>query len=265
MKKNTLFVAVRLEGEGSTRWSPVGRLQYIDNTYRFVYTRGARSTPDFKPFSGMECLDTIYRSNELFPVFVNRMLTKSRPEYDAFLRWSGFDAASPPDPIAILGVTEGIRRTDMIELFPLPIPDEHGRYVNRFFLHGLRYMPPETRERVTTLKPGDQLYPEFEKLNGADPNAVALKTKTDNVLLGYVPRYLAQDFRKVMQSCKSDHMLLTVCRVNADAPLQQRLLCELDAFWPDGFKPCSGDEFLPIPDKPSSLFTTNSRSRPGIE
>ena len=259
MKKNTLFVAVRLEGEGTTRWSPVGRLQFIDSTYHFVYTRGACSTAGFKPFSGMESLDTIYRSNELFPVFVNRMLTKSRPEYDAFLRWSGFDAASPPDPIAILGVTEGIRRTDMIELFPLSIPDEHGRYVNRFFLHGLRYMPPETRERVTTLKPGDQLFPEFEKLNGADPNAVALKTKTDDVLLGYVPRYLAQDFRKVMQSCQSDRMRLTVYRVNPDAPLQQRLLCELDASWPDGFKPCSGEEFLPVSEEQLSIRCTNTQ------
>ena len=246
MKRNTLFVAVRIEGEGSTRWSPVGRLQFSGGTYRFIYTRGASSTPGFQPFAGMKCLHTVYESTELFPVFANRMLPESRPEFEAYLRWSGFDVASRPDPIAILGITEGIRRTDTIELFPLPVPDERGRYINRFFLHGLRYMSAETRERVSTLKPGDQLHPEFENLNGADSNAVALKTDDDHLLLGYVPRYLAQDFRKLMQPCQSDRLRLTVYRVNNDAPLQQRLLCELDALWPDNFKPCSGDEFQPL-------------------
>ncbi|HEV3417251.1 MAG TPA: hypothetical protein VG056_10570 [Pirellulales bacterium] len=36
-------------------------------------------------------------------------------------------------------------------------------------------------------------------------------------------------------------------RVNPDAPLQNRVLCRMRGCWPDGFQPCSGDDFLPIP------------------
>ena len=87
-------------------------------------------------------------SDQLLPVFANRLMPKSRPEYGAFLGWSGFDAASPPDPIALLGVTEGIRQTDQIEVFPCLVLDEVGRSRNRFFLHGLRNMP--TRPRLAS-------------------------------------------------------------------------------------------------------------------
>jgi hypothetical protein len=114
---NTLFVASRSIEAGAGRWSPIGRLQFNNGTYRFVYTKGARTARDFTPFSGMENLDEVYESDELFPVFFNRLLPKSRPEYEAFLRWGGFDPAKPPDPISVLAVTEGIRRTDSIQVF----------------------------------------------------------------------------------------------------------------------------------------------------
>jgi hypothetical protein len=122
---NALLVASR-SADNKGGWSPIGRLQFDNGTYRFVYTQGARTAHGFTPFSGMEKLDEIYESSDLFPIFANRLMPKSRPEYEAFLRWSGFDSANPPDPIAVLGVTEGIRRTDMIELFPCPAPDEFG-------------------------------------------------------------------------------------------------------------------------------------------
>src|SRR5258708_4630275 len=149
---NALFVASRSPHHAKGGWSPIGRLQFAEGSYRFVYTKGAKTAQDFTPFSGMENLAEVYESDELFPVFANRMLPKSRPEYDAYLRWSGFDPANPPDPIAVLGVTEGIRRTDMIELFPCPIPDEQRCYLSKFFLHGLRYMPDSAKARVLSLQ-----------------------------------------------------------------------------------------------------------------
>src|SRR5665213_2277786 len=133
-----LFVASRSSEPNNRGWTPIGRLEFDHGTYRFVYTKGAKMAEGFTPFIGMENLEEIHESAELFPVFVNRLLSKSRPEYEAFLQWSGFDPANPPDPISILGVTEGIRQTDSIEVFPYPVPDENGCYLNKFFLHGLR-------------------------------------------------------------------------------------------------------------------------------
>ena len=245
---NALLVASRSAEPAKGGWSPIGRLQFEAGTYRFVYTQGARSAHGFTPFSGMESLEEVYESDKMFPVFANRMLPESRPEYEAYLRWSGFDPANPPDPIAILGVTEGIRRTDMIELFPCPVPDERGCYLNKFFLHGLRYMPEVAKARVLALRQDEPLFPMLDVCNQADPNAVALRAESERVMLGYVPRYLAHDLRKLFQNCQPDFINVFVHRVNGDAPLQQRLLCRIHSCWPDGFQPCSGDEFQPIPE-----------------
>lgn len=246
---NALLVASRSADPSKGGWSPIGRLEFDHGTYRFVYTKGARTAAGFTPFSGMEDFEQIYESNELFPVFANRLLPKSRPEYEAYLQWSGFDPANPPDPIAILGVTEGIRRTDLIEVFPCPVPDEQSCYLNKFFMHGLRYMPEAAKERVLNLKEGERLYPMWDGCNPADYSAVALRTATDDrMMIGYVPRYLAQDALTLFQHCDPEFIKILVQRVNPNAPLQQRLLCRMHACWPDGFQPCSGEQFEPIPE-----------------
>ena len=125
-----------------------GRLHCDGQLYWFCYTQGARKLQGFRPFPPMDDLDQVYVSETLFPLFANRLLSPSRPEYEAFLRWGGFDPNNPPTPLAILGVTEGIRQTDSIEVFPCPTPDADGCYLNRFFLHGIRWMPATALERI---------------------------------------------------------------------------------------------------------------------
>lgn len=249
MKPRALLVAARSGDGAKGGWSPIGRLQHSDGVYSFVYTQGARTARGFYLFPGMEDLEAVYESDELFPVFANRLLPKSRPEYAAFLRWSGFDdAANPPDPIAILGVTEGIRQTDQIEVFPCPVPNENGLYENKFFVHGLRYTSEAARQRVGALVPGETLLPMLDLGNEADPHAVALRTEDgERLLLGYVPRYLAQDVWALINGCGVKYLNVRVNRVNRDAPMQQRLLCRMEACWPVDFTPCSGDAFQPIP------------------
>ncbi|MCW5556841.1 MAG: DNA-binding protein, partial [Verrucomicrobiae bacterium] len=116
-------------------------------------------------------------------------------------------------------------------------------------LHGLRYMPEAAKERVLVLRQDETLSPMLDLCNSADPNAVALRTvEGDRLMLGYVPRYLARDVWKLFQGCEPNFIQVFVHRVNKDAPLQQRLLCRMHACWPNGFQPCSGEEFQPIPD-----------------
>jgi hypothetical protein len=245
---NALLVASRTQSDDKGGWQPVGRLEHLDHAYRFVYTKGARMLAGFRGFHGMEKLEAIYVSTELFPIFANRILPQSRPEYEAYLRWSGFDPDDPPEPLSILGVTEGIRQTDSIELFPCPAPDVDGCYFNRFFLHGLRWMPMAAQERIVRLKPGDRLFLMPDITNEHDPYAVALRTgDPERYMIGYVPRYLARDVSQLTCSCFPENLRVFVERVNLDAPLQQRLLCRMSACWPDNFEPCSGEEFEPIP------------------
>ena len=245
---NTLIVASRSDPTDKGGWSPVGRLDFDHGVYRFVYTEGARKARGFRPFSGMEDLQVVYESPELFPIFANRLLSKSRPEYDAFLRWSGFDPAHSPEPIAILGITEGIKPTDMIEVFPCPVPDTNGLYQSKFFLHGLRYLHPSSHDRVNRLTVGERLSYMVDMQNEADPYAVALRSD-DRIIVGYVPRYLAQDVWALFNACGSEFLNVFVYRLNRDAPLQQRLLCRVEACWPENFKPCNGEAFQPIPQE----------------
>jgi len=171
------------------QWSPVGRLdREPDGGCRFVYTRGAKTLPDFSPFPGMDNLDTEYLSDSLFPLFANRLLVKSRPEYEAFLTWGGFDPNNPPDPIALLGVTGGRRTTDSLELFICPQPDANGCFVSKFFLHGVRWMPTAAIERLNTLNVGEPLGLMVDIQNRYDLNAVMVRTcddMPDRFMLGY--------------------------------------------------------------------------------
>ncbi len=250
-----LFVAWRSRNDTCSRWGPVGRLERCADVYRFVYTRGAQTLEGFQPFPGMEDLHAIYESTELFPLFANRLPAPVRKEYEAFLTWAGFDPTDPPDPIALLGVTEGRRTTDPIEVFPCPTPSENGAYITKFFLHGLQRMDPDVHDRIATLQRGERLALMLDIMNPYDRNAVAVRTAgpQERMLIGYVPRYLAYDIRRLCCECEPDFIEVTVERVNPDAPLQHRLLCRMEACWPEGFRPCSGDEFQPLVSAPSTM------------
>lgn len=168
-------------------------------------------------------------------------------EYQAYLAWCGFDPCHPPEPISILGVTEGRRETDALELFPCPLPGEDGRYSNKFFVHGVRWMPEAAIKRIVQLQRGEPLGLLPDIANPHDRDAVALSNlHGDRFLLGHVPRYLARDVRSILRAGDADDIQVTVECINADAPLQHRLLCSMQSRWPDGFRPCSDESFEPI-------------------
>lgn len=252
--KRVLYIASRQGGPNAGFWSPVGLLEHDSGVYRFMYTKGARSLRGFEAFPGMPFLEAVYESEVLFPLFANRLLSRTRPEYEAFLIWGGFDPAHPPDPLTVLGLTQGLRQTDTLEVFPCPMPDEHGRFLSKFFLHGVRWMHPAAHDRIGRLQPGESLGLSLEVGNPNDPFAVSVRTcdKEGRLLIGYVPRYLARDVRRLCQGCHPDHIEVAVERLNEFAPMQQRLLCRMSSCWPSDFTPCSGEEFQAIVDLPET-------------
>lgn len=176
----SIFVAWHTE-QPSPRWGPVGRVDSIDAgsrepSYRFCYTNGAKTLEGFRPFDGMEDLDEVYHSDTLFPMLLNRLLPKSRPEYKDFLRWNDFDPSDPPEPLLLLQRSEGIKKTDSIEVFPCPVPDNKGCYLNFFFVHGMRFQlnNPAATEAISQLHSGDRLQLRCEPDNPVDSFAVAI-------------------------------------------------------------------------------------------
>jgi len=235
-----LFIA--WQDPETRRWTPVGRLGYRDNSYYFVYTNGAKKSKNFVPFGWMRDLHSVYVSDEIFPLFANRILSKSRPEYADYVRWLGLDGREH-DKLEVLARSGGVRATDTLEIFPCPTPDAEGNYVSYFFSHGLRYLIPENRAQIAKLKSGDRLLLMHDTQNQYDTNALLMRTEDPISIVGYCPRYLSSEFRSLIRHVRPNHVSVTVHQVNQDAPNELRLLCKLITPWPRKFLPCSKLEF----------------------
>lgn len=230
----------------SRAWRAIGCLTFDGRHYKFEYTRGAKEAQEqgmFQPLSSFPQLDKPYESPELFPLFSNRVLPRSRPEYEDYLEWINLPK-DQDDPIALLAHSGGRRATDSLEVFSCPEPDEHENYHIHFFARGLRHLPDEAAKRVKQLKPGELMTLEREPDNMYDPNALALYTQ-DHVRIGYCPAYLLPDVNYLLNECKD--LSVKVERVNLPpAPLQYRLLCNMTAPWPVGFVPSSHKDLQPF-------------------
>ena len=239
---NTLYLA--WEDPSSRAWSPVGRLTHENDLFRFVYTKGAQKLKSFTTFGSMKELDRVYKSSEIFPIFSNRLLPKSRPEYKEYIDWLGFsdDNAGPLEQLARSG---GIKETDFFMTYQVPEEQNNNFYETCFFVHGMRYLRSEDINLTEELRPGSRLYPMFDVQNIDDPEAVALSTEGPDDLVGYLPRYLVADVRKLMD-LNDQKAELIIEKVNLNAPLQMKLLCRFRAKWPKEFAPSRQDDLQPI-------------------
>ena len=244
MTANELYLA--WEDPIDRKWLPVGRLTIDENNiYRFVYTKGAESSRNFVPLARMNQLDKVYTSEALFPLFNNRLLSYSRPEYKNYMEWLDIKG-DEYNPLTVLAITEGIRGTDTFEVFQCPKPNDEGKYEVKFFSHGLRYLPSHVIERVNNFQKGDRLFILPDIQNSYDPMALALRTDDPVEIVGYCPRYLSPDFYELLEKTRTIDIEVSVVRVNVGAPFRLRLLCKIVAPWPEGFQPCSAEEFKPL-------------------
>jgi hypothetical protein len=252
MKK--LFLA--WQDSRSRHWFPIGKLTFDGNHYHFVYTHGvkkAQTEANFKLLHSFSERDRIYTSSELFPLFSNRLMRPSRPDYQDYIQWLNIPQ-DEDDPISILARSGGHKATDNFEVFPYPESNENGLYHVHFFVRGLRYMPECSIELVKQLKPEYRLYLTHDLQNNHDSKALLLITEQRHNL-GYCPRYLAADIYELLKQ-NPQSVDVRVERVNlAPTPIQFRLLCNLTAQWHDNFQPFSNQDYQPIVDFPLAVTT----------
>ena len=243
----TLFLA--WQDPNTRTWFPIGRLTYDGEEYQFVYVKGALAARDKCSFNGLYSFpefNKIYKSTVIFPLFSNRIMRRSRPDYKNYIERLNI-AENEDEPINILARSGGKLATDTLEVFPSPSKDKNGLYEIKFFARGLRYLPSASVERILKLEKDELLYLEPEPDNPHDSNALILRTK-NNDKVGYCPRYLNSDFLVLLKE-NPNHVQVRVERINpAPTPLQLRLLCNLTAEWQSGFNPFSGNEYHPIVD-----------------
>ncbi len=241
----TLFLA--WQDPTSRTWFPVGKLTHEEGLYHFSYLQGAleaKEKANFQPLWSFPEFHHTYNSAELFPLFANRLLRPSRPDYKDFVQWLNIPEQQD-DPIALLARSGGRRKTDSFEVFSCPERDEQGNYHIHFFAHGLRHFPEAIQQYVQALQPETPLFVTHDLQNPVDSRALILRTK-DLHFVGYCPRYLTQDFFELI--CQFPQQVnVTVERVNpSPTPLQFRLLCNLTAAWSENFHPFSSPIYQPL-------------------
>lgn len=241
----TLFLA--WQHATTRRWFPVGQLTQQAGYYRFTYIAGvkaAQAEGDFLPLPDFPDLTLAYESEELFPLFANRVMPASRPDFAEYISWLQLEGREK-DPLAFLAQTNGRRQTDTLEVFPAAETTAEGGRRTTFFVHGLRHMPPEALHRTETLQIGERLLLQWDAQNPAHPGAICLRTHSkasgDATLLGYCPRYLADPIYQTLLR-GSDKVEAKVLAVNPLFPAQYAIRCEL-SFHPDSVFPFEGPEF----------------------
>ena len=244
--KKTLFIAWK--DKNPSRWLTVARLCCIDKRYIFCYTKGALKSDNFVPFGRFLSLNNVYVSDELFPLFENRILNSNRSEFNDFLSWLSLDNKSY-DPLDILALTEGRRETDNLEIFPYPKIDDNNVLTINFFTHGLNYINNLSQENLNSLHPKDNLFLCQDRQNPKDQDAILLRSDDPIMFVGYCPRYLVKDFNILLKN--NSKIKVYIKKINPNAPYSYRILCTIEAKCPPNFVPYSEDQFLPIPSKDS--------------
>ncbi len=235
----------------SYRYFPVGHLEHINDGemlyYKYSYINGVSEALEhnFQPFMAFPDLEEVSFSQELFPFFANRLLSKSRQDYDEYVMSLGLSPENA-SPIEILARSGGRRATDSVELFSLPENDRTSQgeqcVVSYFLLHGLRHMKTCAQDLAKTLKPGEPLFCMHDVQNPVDKQALALRTE-EYCCVGFLPRYLLPDFWELI---KEKDAKITVAKVNpSPAPIQQRILCKFQVTPTPKFRPCTNDLYKP--------------------
>jgi len=205
-------------------WHVVGHLTEKKDGYFFNYTNGAKSE-GFIPFSGMEDIYKTYISEKLFPLFQNRLLSPKRPEYPGFLHWLGL-SSDDNNPITILGRSGGTRKTDKLQVFNRIEFDKNGYFEHIFFAHGLSHLSNSANKRVSMLMPSEKLFFCLDSQNEYDEKAVLIRVGNPAEIVGFCPRYLAEDITTFIQHDKNS-IKIRVENLSDSAPNNYRLMCRV--------------------------------------
>ena len=166
----TLFLAWQ-DTSRSRGWYPIGRLDAdtAKPLYQFHYVHGAERAHEeagLRPLASFPDFRGQYQSEELFPLFRNRILGSDREDFGEYLRLLNL-RPDEADPLEILALTEGRRQTDNLEVFPKIIRNPDGGFRCRFFLHGWRHVSEPARQRLLELQGGEMLRVVLELNNPA--------------------------------------------------------------------------------------------------
>lgn len=209
---------VSVQETESRAYRPLGFLSREASGFRFRYLRSMAAREGFGPLPALPDRPEGVRSQTLFPVFAERVMSPRRPEYGMTLDAMDLDADAVP--FEVLARSGGRRVGDLLEVTEAPEAAPGDAVSVTFLVHGIRHVAGAS-EAVDLLHAGDELTLLRDDDNCSDPQAVAVHGGSQ---LGWVPRPLCELVRDVMLN---DHSL-TVVRANPpDVGFHLRLLVRL--------------------------------------
>ena len=234
-------LAVAWQHPGTRRITAVGLLTCGESSYSFSYLRSAADVEAFQPFLGFPDLARRYEANALFPLFAQRVMRASRPDFSRYRQALHLEADA--SDWSILGRSQGQREGDGIRVFPEPFVDAAGGTTSTFFVSGLRHrmlQDPRVSRALHALIPGDRLTLIDEPTNLEDARAL-LVAEGAGLTLAWVPSVLLSYVHAVRSMAEAS---LTVVGTNGpDVPPTYRLLVNLRGTAATGYRPFDGPEW----------------------
>lgn len=230
----------------------VGVLTKKEDKFIFRYTQGAITAMEedkFDPIIGMIDLKTVYISQELFPIFKNRLLSKKRPEYSKFIYYLGLEDKDPEDitPITIFARSRGLRMTDRYQLFEKIEIQKDGYFEHIFFINEEGNLADSAEKRTLNLVENEVLTLAADDASTLDKNAVLVLARDPVEIIGYCPNYLSKYIRPLLYR-KDIELKVSVKRLSKEGPTDYRLMCKLEG--KSSFNFMEGNEFIPISPLP---------------
>lgn len=234
-------LAVTWQHPLTRRTTAVGLLTHVDTTYRFCYLHSASTVEGFQPFLGFPDLERRYAAAALFPLFAQRVMHPSRPDFDRYRRALGLDVDS--SDWAMLGRSQGQREGDAIRVFPEPDVNEAGVTSSTFFVSGLgdrMREDPRVEPALVRLIVGNRLRLLEERATAEDTRALLVVEHT-GVALARVPGLLLSHLDEIRSHGEPE---LSVVDTNGPNVLRAyRLLVMLHGTAPVGYRPFDGPEW----------------------
>ena len=99
---------------------PIGCLEFDGAEYHFFYIKGVEKARinGFNEVYSLPTLEKVYSSAHLFPLFSNRLMTRSRPDYAKYIQSLNIPAGED-DPMTVLARSGGGKATDSMKFFPV--------------------------------------------------------------------------------------------------------------------------------------------------
>lgn len=226
-------LVVAWQNPASRLIAPVGLLQQpSEETYRFRYLRRALATDGFTPFLSFPDWARDYRSDRLFPLFSQRVMSARRPDYPEFLRQ--LHLAADATPWEQLARSEGRRTGDTVQVFPVPSVVEGRHSVCRFLVHGIRHA---NGGHLPALMVGNEVHLRDDATNPVNPAAVHV-VADGGAVIGHVPDLLLEHLSALRSAGR---VSVTVEHVNGpEAPMHLRVLLRMEGMAPRGYHPMRG-------------------------